>query len=357
MKQFLLVLLGLAAWVASAGAQKASSPEPYLWPTDASTHLTSTFCEFRPRHYHAAIDIKTWNKTGYRIFAIDDGYVYRIRIGATGYGKAVYLKLRDGRIVVYAHLSGFNEPLTRVTDSLRMAARKNRLDWFPRPGQFPVKRGQLLGYTGETGIGVPHLHFELRDARNRPINPLPFYRHTIADRIPPGVTRLAIIPVCAASAVQFKPDTLFLNLPVQQTLSLDQPIYLTGRAYLAAQTFDRADGVNNRLDFYRASLWANDSLIYQVQYDRFSYQTTRYVEVDKNFSLWRRGLGIFHNFFRHPANRLAFYGPTPPGGGLLDARSLRPGANRLRLEVADFFGNTTTLTLTVVYLPNRPLRL
>ncbi|RMG61090.1 MAG: hypothetical protein D6715_14300, partial [Calditrichaeota bacterium] len=33
------------------------------------------------------------------------------------------------------------------------------------------------------------------------------------------------------------------------------------------------------------------------------------------------------------------------------------GANRLRLEVADFFGNTTTLTLTVVYLPNRPLRL
>ncbi|MCB0287263.1 MAG: M23 family peptidase, partial [Calditrichaeota bacterium] len=62
--------------------------QDYAWPTDASKLMTSSFCELRPRRYHAAIDIKTWNRTGYKIFAIDDGYVYRLRKGATGYGNA-----------------------------------------------------------------------------------------------------------------------------------------------------------------------------------------------------------------------------------------------------------------------------
>ena len=356
-KAIFIFFLLLTAQRLAARPQNGDQTEPYLWPTDASTHLTSTFCEFRPRHYHAAIDIKTWNKTGYRIFAIDDGYVYRVRVGATGYGKAIYLKLRDGHIVVYAHLSGFNTALTHLTDSLRLAAHQNRLDWFPPAGQFQVHRGDLLGYTGDTGIGVPHLHFEIRDAQNRPINPLQFYRRSIQDHIPPAMVQLAVIPVGVRSTVQFKPDTLLLPLPAGHSTELEQPIYLTGQAYLAAKTLDRADGVANRLDFYRARLWANDSLLYQVRYDRFSYQSTRFIEVDKNFSLWRRGLGIFHNFFRHPANRLAFYGQTSQGGGLLNAHCLRPGKNRIRLEVADYFGNRTTLRFTLIYLPYRQLHL
>ena len=32
---------------------------------------------------------------------------------------------------------------------------------------FPVLRGQRIAYTGSTGIGPPHLHFELRDPRAR----------------------------------------------------------------------------------------------------------------------------------------------------------------------------------------------
>jgi murein DD-endopeptidase MepM/ murein hydrolase activator NlpD len=120
----------------------------YLWPTDASKLMTSSFCEFRPRHYHAALDIKTWQQTGYKIFAIDDGYVYRIRVASTGYGKAIYLKLKDGNFVVYGHLDGFNPQLDAYTDSLRLAARDNILDAYPKANQFPVKKGDHLGYTG-----------------------------------------------------------------------------------------------------------------------------------------------------------------------------------------------------------------
>lgn len=329
--------------------------QDYLWPTNASRNLTSTFCEFRPRHYHAAIDIKTWQRGGYKVFAIADGYVYRLRVSANGYGKVVYLKLRDGNYVVYAHLSGFVPRLQEFGDSLRMASRNNVLDAFPEPPRFPVKRGELLGYTGSTGIGVPHLHFEIRNSANQPINPLQFYQKSIPDRIAPRVRSLAVIPFNAATLINQQPDTLIL--PVANGSSrLPAPIELSGSAYLAVLTSDLADGVGNQLDIYRAELRINDSLIYQVRYDRFDYGQTQLIELDKNFSLWRRGLQVYHNLYRHPANSLPFYGKTPAGAGSLSARSLHEGRNRFTITVHDFGGNSREVQGEIIYRPAIPVK-
>jgi len=66
----------------------------FCWPLDIKPALTSTFAEFRKGwHLHAGIDLKTWGKKGYKVFAIDNGYLYRILVSPFGYGKAVYLKL------------------------------------------------------------------------------------------------------------------------------------------------------------------------------------------------------------------------------------------------------------------------
>ena len=244
--------------------------QQYAWPTNASKYITSTFCEFRPRHYHAALDIKTWRQSGYKIFAIEDGYVYRLRVSANGYGKALYLKLKDGNYAVYAHLSGFSQPLQAYSDSVRMANKRLILDNYPPPTKFPVKKGDFLGYTGETGIGVPHLHFEVRDAHQRPVNPWQYYRDQLIDNIAPRVRYLALIPRSASTFINFLPDTLIMPIPRQATVHISQPLYLTGKAYLALRTYDLADGASNQLDFYRAEMFVNDSLVYEVQYDRFS---------------------------------------------------------------------------------------
>ena len=47
----------------------------YLWPTNASNYMSSSFCEFREGHYHSGIDIKTWMQEGYECYAIEDGYI------------------------------------------------------------------------------------------------------------------------------------------------------------------------------------------------------------------------------------------------------------------------------------------
>src|SRR5438105_1830788 len=54
----------------------------YIWPTDASMKITSSFAEYRSTHFHGGIDISTNGHTGYKVFAVREGYVYRIRIMA-----------------------------------------------------------------------------------------------------------------------------------------------------------------------------------------------------------------------------------------------------------------------------------
>ena len=330
--------------------------QDYLWPTDASRYLTSAFCEFRPRHFHAAIDIKTWGQSGYKIFAVADGYIYRIRVSSAGYGKAIYLKLKDGNFAIYAHLMGFTPELERFTDSLRFARRTNILDVQLRPNQFPVKKGQHIGYTGETGIGVPHLHFEMRDARNRPINPLRYYRNMVTDAIPPTVTALAVIPWNGASFVNFRPEIFMQSVVGKGNLKLTEPIYVTGTVALAVKAFDRANGVNNRFGIYSAALEINGTPIFHVQYDRFDYRRTHLVELDKNFTLWRRGNGKFQNLFRHPLNNLDAYRQNPPGSGLLTSRDLQPGPNTFRITLKDYHGNQTTLSGTLVWVEPRGIQ-
>ena len=324
----------------------------YLWPTNASNLLTSSFCEFRPRHYHAAIDIKTWNTTGYRAFAVEDGYVMRVRVSAFGYGKAVYLKLKDGNIAIYAHLERFWPALEKYVDRIRRKRRQYRVDLHLRANQFPVRQGQVVGYTGRTGIGVPHLHFELRNSKNQPINPLNYYRNSVEDKIAPSLYQTALIPLSYNSLINFSPDTVLLDLPRKKQVLLPDTFCLSGKIGVALKVYDRANGAPNRFGFYRARMWVDDSLVYTVQYDRFSYSQSKLVELDANYSLWRKGLGVFHNFYRHPANTLPHFGNTPPGGGILDSDKLPDGLHRLRVEVEDFWQNTARFEMN--FLSGKP---
>ena len=81
-----------------------SNIEKYLWPTDASETITTVFGDKRTRRFHAGIDVRTYGNIGDNLYAIDSGYVSRISISPSGYGKALYLKLNDGNTAVYAQI-------------------------------------------------------------------------------------------------------------------------------------------------------------------------------------------------------------------------------------------------------------
>ncbi len=90
--------------------------------------------------------------TGTDVFATGDGVVVRVEQSQRGYGNVVQIDHGFGFKTLYAHLSSF---------SVKM-------------GQH-VKRGDVVGKVGNSGMSMaPHLHYEVWK-NGAPINPINFY--------------------------------------------------------------------------------------------------------------------------------------------------------------------------------------
>jgi hypothetical protein len=359
--------------------QIAVHAQEYIWPTDASPYMTSAFGESRPRRFHAAIDVKTWNQVGYKTFAVRSGYVERLSISPFGYGRALYLRLDTGEIAVYAHLERFNEKLQTLAEQEQERVGRYRIDKYFSPGALAVQKGEVIGYTGQTGIGTPHLHFELRDSRNRPFNP--FLRgFKIADTAPPTITNLAVSPLLPGAMVNgdFLP---IVWRPFRQNgkWRIAETIHISGKVGVAVDAYDQANGVENRFCAYRLQLFVDDSLQFQSQYDRFDYEQNKLIELDRDFLLKRRGFGDFQRLYRVTGNTLGFYSHLNHADGallclpdeaqgsvvpnyLMDERVVAPrqyqplqalswGEHRLRVVVSDFFGNQAILDADLMVGP------
>ncbi|WP_457593300.1 peptidoglycan DD-metalloendopeptidase family protein [Hydrogenimonas sp.] len=102
------------------------------------------------KRYRAHLGVDFGGRTGTPVMAAADGRVsYAGRLG--GYGNVIKIRHRDGFMTLYAHLHKFRRGIRR--------------------GKY-VKKGQVIGYIGSTGMSTgPHLHFGLYK-NGRPVNPL-----------------------------------------------------------------------------------------------------------------------------------------------------------------------------------------
>lgn len=101
------------------------------------------------RKFHKGMDFKA--PKGTPIYASGNGRVSLAQRSAT-YGKVVYIDHGYGYRTVYAHMS-------------KIATRRGR----------KVKRGDIIGYVGNTGRSVAsHLHYEVHK-NGRALNPINFY--------------------------------------------------------------------------------------------------------------------------------------------------------------------------------------
>lgn len=103
--------------------------------------------------FHTGLDID--GSTGDPIYAVSNGIVRRAAHNDPIYGNQVVLGMGHKWQTMYGHMS-------------RLAV---------HPGQH-VKRGQIIGYMGSTGLSTgSHLHYELWHKQN-PVNPSNYYgRH------------------------------------------------------------------------------------------------------------------------------------------------------------------------------------
>lgn len=125
----------------------------YVWPCPGYSYLTALFAEERYYGSHGAIDIAGPGIYGANVIACAPGIVFSVNTTCPhdygkeascgcggGYGNYIMIDHLNGKISIYAHLSGL---IVDVGDE--------------------VQAGQVIGYVGTTGYSTgPHLHFETR---------------------------------------------------------------------------------------------------------------------------------------------------------------------------------------------------
>ena len=342
----LIKLISIIVLLAGAGELKA---QKYQWPTNASRAITSTFSEFRPGHFHSGIDIKTWNREGYKIFAVNDGYISRVKVSPFGYGKVIYQKLSDGNTAVYAHLKGFSDELEEVIRIKQKESGNYRVDLHFKSRRFPVKKGEVIGVSGKTGTKYPHLHFEIRDSNNNPMNPLAF-GFKVKDAIRPTPVKLAFIPLQSGSEIDggFTEKVFKLSRVSRYLYEIADTMQIHGKIGLAISAYDMANNITNKYGISSFLLKIDGVEHFRSNYETFSFSDTRQIEIDREYRLWRKGMGIFHSLYSKPYNTMPFY--SYRSDGAINS-SVMPGLHSFEIVVADYYGNKATVRGAFVYKP------
>jgi hypothetical protein len=328
--------------------------DDYVWPTDAGSIITSTFAEYRKTHFHGGIDISTGNRTGFRVFASRDGYVARARINANGYGKMLYVRHADGFYTTYAHLRDFNTAIEGRVRHEQMERGSYIADLTFEPGELTVRKGEVIAYTGDTGVGSPHLHFEIRDPHLDFVNPMLARNFSNSDRVPPSVRMIAIRPVGPESlvdgswTVQVRP----VDQKKQGVYHVNKPVRITGGAGLEIDARDQADGTYFRQGIHSHELFVDDQLHYAVRLDRAPSGKSHQSGLYYDWELFDRGKGRFHKLYIDSPNDLHIYNPREDSAGVLRVPGLPEGEHTFRIVSTDRGGNT--VEVSGVFFLHRP---
>lgn len=339
MNRFLFLSASVFLLLTSVPAQD------YLWPTDAGQNLSSNFGEFRDNHFHMGLDIKTGEKEGFPVYAVTDGYISRMVANFTGYGKALYLNTNDGKTIVYAHLSWFSPLLEAVLRNMQTKKNRYVINEYFSENDFPVAKGDLIGYTGNTGSSYgPHLHFEIRNEKEQPLNPLT-NGFPLDDRIPPTLQDIAIIPLSTDTYING--GRLFQTFPLLRdktgAFSFPDTLNCSGKIGIAVKAHDRRQGANNHYQLHRLELWVKDKLFYALHFDTLDYSETRNVHSVRDYGLNRLNLGEYTKLYR-PSQ----YGPVSIGNaeqhGILN---VTPGYHKIEIRAIDASGNVSVAQGTI----------
>ena len=303
-RSILVLLLVFAAMGLSA---QESFPE-YGRPLDIPIYLSATFGEIRPNHIHAGLDIKTQGVEGKKVYAVADGYISRIGVSPYGYGNVLYITHYDGYTSVYAHLQRFSGEIAKYVKDYQYKHKKFTSQIYPDKDRFPVKKGDLIAYSGNSGgSGGPHLHFEIRHTvSEKPVNPM-YFGYKIDDNVKPLIQGVAVYPLGDESTLEGGIKPMYLSVEGGNgKYSLKDRSVVKGNGEIAFGicTYDQVGTSTNKNGPYLYELFLDGELAFQVEADSFSYSEPRYVNSLLDYRHYKQKKSSYVRTETDPFNKL-----------------------------------------------------
>jgi hypothetical protein len=315
--------------------------------------MTSAFADFRGTHFHSGIDVRTWGRTGFPVIAEADGYISRIGVSTRGFGLALYVNHKDGTMRVYAHLEKFNPEIQKYARANQYSERSYSVQLYPISSELPFSKGDTLCYTGESGVGFPHLHYEYRNVNQQTINPFVKGLRGVKDTKAPTIFSISLRPMDTASRVDgvYSACVYPLIRVKGDTFSTIAMPKIWGKIGVGIHETDGADAAPNRFNARTLRLFVKDELCFETIRDSFYFDETRQVDLDYDLALNVDGKGAHASLYADEGNRLSFYGGRKKRDGILEfgAVPLRfpIGEYNIRVEAVDYWGNTAVGQMVV----------
>lgn len=315
-------------------------------PLDIPLLLSGNFGELRPNHFHAGVDFKTQGREGLNIYAVKEGYVSRIKVGAYGYGKALYITHPNGYTSVYAHLQKFAPAIEAYVKKRQYARKSYEIEAYPKPNELVVKRGEVVGLGGNTGSSAgPHLHFEIRDASAKAVNPL-LYGYEIKDEIPPDVYQVMAYPLAIESQINQSqlPQTIKLNKQPDGTYLADK-ITANGVIGFGLQSIDRQNNTHHHNGVYKVSLAVNGETYFQYVFDKLSFNEARYINTFIDYQTYVEKKSRVQLLYRTKGNKISTIYTVNKNDGQLE---IKENAKYLvTITAEDIKGNISKISIPV----------
>lgn len=317
----------------------------YIWPLSIDNGTSSTFQEFRANHFHTGIDLRTFQKTGYPVSAIADGVIDKIIMAKTGMGRVVFLKHNDGNYSNYGHLEKFRDDIEALVAQEQKRRVEKYLGEYVLPEPLAVRQGDVIAFSGESGVGLPHLHLEIRDKLDGKLNPQSMIGNLPTDNNAP-IMKGILLRSRGNFLLNDDLGEFYIKLRRKGSFyTLAEPLTVTGPFDLVLHVFDLSDE-RHVVAPYSLEAYLDGKLYYQIAFDRLIRDDNNQLGMLYDMGYSSAGDYFYKLFFQSGFVLEKVKSLCAENFGLLP-----PGEHEIKIIVRDRQQNQATALLPLWKLP------